>query len=111
MDPLAHGFLAERLWNSDRGEEAIRHAEAGVRHEPGYDWAWQAVANWGERLDRPEASLELARSLARDRVGDPRVFMKLARFLYRYDQTDEALAALDRSIALDPKNPEPYDLK
>lgn len=111
MDPLAHGFLAERLWNSDRGEEAIRHAEAGVRHEPGYDWAWQAVANWGERLDRPEASLELARNLSRDRAGDPRVFMKLARFLYRYDQTDEALAALDRAIELDPKNPEPYDLK
>lgn len=111
MDPLAHGFLAERLWNSDRGEEAIKHAEAGVRHEPGYDWAWQAVANWGERLDRPEASLDLARSLARDRAGDPRVFMKLARFLYRYDQTEEALAALDRAITLDPKNPEPYDLK
>jgi cellulose synthase operon protein C len=111
MDPLAHGFLAERLWNSDRGEEAIRHAEAAVRHEPGYDWAWQAVANWGERLDRPEASLDLARSLAIDRAGDSRVFMKLARFLYRYDQTDEALAALDRAIALDPKNPEPHDLK
>ncbi len=105
MDPLAHGFLAERLWNSDRGEEAIRHAEAGVRHEPGYDWAWQAVANWGERLDRPDASVDLARTLAEDRAGDSRVFMKLARYLYRFDQTDEALAALD------PKNPEPYDLK
>lgn len=111
MDPLAHGFLAERLWNSDRGEEAIRHAEAGVRQEPGYDWAWQAVANWGERLDRPDAAVDLARSLAKDRAGDSRVFMKLARFLYRYDQTEEALAALDRAIALDPKNPEPYDLK
>lgn len=111
MDPLAHGFLAERLWNSDRGEEAIRHAEAAVRHEPGYDWAWQAVANWGERLDRPDASVDLARNLAEDRAGDPRVFMKLARYLYRYDQTDEALAALDRAIALDPKNPEPHDLK
>ncbi len=111
MDPLAYGFLAERLWNSDRGEEAITHAEAGVRHEPGYDWAWQAVANWGERLERPDAALDLARSLAEDRAGDSRVFMKLARYLYRFDQSDEALAALDRAIALDPKNPEPHDLK
>jgi tetratricopeptide (TPR) repeat protein len=111
LDPLAHGFLAERLWNNDRGEEAIKHAETGVRHEPGYEWAWQAVNNWGERLERPDASLDLARSLAKDRAGDSRVFMKLARYLYRYDQTEEALAALDKAIALDPKNPEPHDLK
>jgi tetratricopeptide (TPR) repeat protein len=111
MDPFAHMFLAERLWNSDRGEDALRHAEIAVRHEPGYDWAWAAVANWGERLDRPDAALELARTLAIDRAGDPRVFIKLARYLYKYEQTDEALAALDRAIALEPKNPEPYDLK
>jgi tetratricopeptide (TPR) repeat protein len=111
LDPLAHGFLAERLWNTDRGEEAIGLAAAAVRHDPGYDWAWGAVAGWGERLDRPDAALELTRDLAQDRAGDARVFLKLARSLYKYDQTDEALAALDKAAALDPKNPEPYDLK
>lgn len=111
LDPLAHGFLAERLWNSDRGAEAVRHAESAVRHEPGYDWAWGAVANWGERLGHPDAALDLARDLAKDRAGDARVFLKLARSLYKYEHTDEALAALDRAIALDPSNPEPYDLK
>ncbi len=111
LDPLAHGFLAERLWNSDRGEEALAHAETAVRHEPGYDWAWQAVGNWGDRLEKPDAALDLARSLAKDRGGDARVLMKLARSLYRFDQTDEALAALDKAIALDPSSPEPYDLK
>ena len=111
LDPLAHGFLAERLWDSDRGEEALKHAEQAVRHEPGYDWAWGAVANWGDRLDRPDAMLELARDLARDRAGDPRVLMKLARSLQRFDQTEEALGALDRAVALEPKNPEAYDLK
>jgi tetratricopeptide (TPR) repeat protein len=111
LDPLAHGFLAERLWDSDRGEEALKHAEQAVRQEPGYDWAWGAVANWGDRLDKPDAMLELARDLALDRAGDARVFMKLARSLQKYDQTDEALAALDHAIALEPKNPEPYDLK
>ena len=111
LDPLAHGFLAEHLWESDRGEEALTAAERAVRHEPGYDWAWGAVSNWGERLDRPDAALALARDLARDRAGDPRVFLKLARFLNKYDQTPEALEVLDRAAALEPTNPEPYDLK
>jgi tetratricopeptide (TPR) repeat protein len=111
LDPLAHSFLAERLWESDRGAEALKHAEQAVRQEPGYDLAWSIVANWGERLERPEAMLDLARDLARDRAGDPRVFMKLARSLQRFDQTEEALAALDHAIALEPMNPEAYDLK
>ena len=111
LDPLAHGFLAEHLWESDRGEEALKAAERAVRHEPGYDWAWGAVANWGERVERPGAALALARDLAEDRGGDPRVFLKLARFLNKYDQTPEALAVLDRAAALEPTNPEPYDLK
>lgn len=111
LDPLAHGYLAERLWDNGRSEEALAAAERAVRHEPGYDWAWGAVANWGERLEKPDAVVELARDLAADRAGDPRVFMKLARSLYRYEQTAEALAALDAAIALEPRNPEPHDLK
>ncbi len=111
MDPAAQGHLAERYWNSDRGEEALVRAERAVRLEPGYDWGWQAVANWGERLERPNAVIELSRDLALDRGGDARVHMKLARSLYRFEQTDEALAALDKAIAIDPTNPEPHDLK
>ncbi len=111
LDPLAHGYLAERLWDNGRSEEALAHAEQAVRHEPGYDWAWGAVASWGDRLEKPDAVVTLARDLAADRAGDPRVFMKLARSLFRYDQTAEALAALDAAIELDPRNPEPYDLK
>ncbi len=111
LDPLAHGFLAEQLWESDRGEEALKAAERAVRHEPGYDWAWGAVSNWGDRVERPNAALTLARELAEDRAGDPRVFLKLARFLNKYDQTPEALAVLDRAAELEPTNSEPYDLK
>jgi predicted Zn-dependent protease len=111
LDPLGYGFLAERLWDAGESEAALAAAERAVRHEPGYDWAWGAVANWGERLDRPDAVVELARSLAQDRSGDARVWMKLARSLHEFEQSEEALAALDRAIALDPTNPDPHDLK
>jgi len=111
LDPLGYGFLAERLWESGSPEEALHLATRAVRHEPGYDWAWGSVASWGERLDEPDAVVELARDLVKDRAGDPRVWMKLARALHRFEQSEEALAALDQAIALDPKNPDPYDLK
>jgi len=110
-DPVACGFLADRLWDSDESEAALRYISRAIRLEPGYDWAWQAMSGWGERLDNPNAVIDLSRELVRDRGGDARVHMKLARSLYRYEQTDEALVALDRAIAIDPKNPEAYDLK
>jgi tetratricopeptide (TPR) repeat protein len=111
LDPFAHGFLAERLWEAGRSREALDRAKTAVRHEPGYDWAWHAVQLWSERLEAPEEPAELARELARDRSGDPRAWMRLARLLHQPRHNDEALAALDRAIALDPKNVEAHDLK
>jgi len=111
LDPFAHGFLAERLWEANRSREALDRAKTAVRHEPGYDWAWHAIQLWSERLEVPDEPAELARELARDRSGDPRVWMRLARLLHHPRQNDEALAALDRAIALDPKNVEAHDLK
>lgn len=111
LDPFAHGFLAERLWEAGRSRDALERAKTAVRHEPGYDWAWHAVQLWSERLEVPDEPAELARELARDRSGDPRAWMRLARLLQHPRHNDEALAALDRAIALDPKNVEAHDLK
>jgi tetratricopeptide (TPR) repeat protein len=111
LDPFAHGFLAERLWEAGRSREALDRAKIAVRHEPGYDWAWHAVQLWSERLESPDEPAELARELARDRSGDPRAWMRLARLLPQPRHNDEVLAALDQAIALDPKNVEAHDLK
>ncbi|HJZ54242.1 MAG TPA: tetratricopeptide repeat protein, partial [Gemmataceae bacterium] len=43
--------------------------------------------------------------------GDPRVWLRLARLLHHPRHNDEVLAALDRAIAIDPKNVEAHDLK
>ena len=50
-------------------------------------------------------------TLTRDRAGDPRVWLRLARMLHHPRHNDEVLAALDKAMALDPKNVEAHDLK
>jgi len=111
MDPLAHGFLAERLWEAGRSREALNRAKMAVRQEPGYDWAWHVVPLWAERMELPDEAIELARQLTKDRAGDPRVWLRLARLLQHPRYNDEALAALDRAISLDPRSVETNDLK
>ncbi|MDY3558737.1 hypothetical protein R5W23_005894 [Gemmata sp. JC673] len=110
-DALAHGFLAERLWDEGRSREALDRAKTAVRLEPGYDWAWHAVQLWADRMELPDEPAELTRELTRDRAGDPRVWLRLARMLHHPRFHDEVLATLDRAIALEPKNVEAHDLK
>jgi tetratricopeptide (TPR) repeat protein len=111
LDALAHGFLAERLWDIGRSREALDRAKTAVRLEPGYDWAWHAVQMWAERLDCPDEPADLTRELTRDRAGDARVWLRLARMLHHQRHNDEVLAALDRALALEPRNVEAHDLK
>src|SRR5205814_3376814 len=59
----------------------------------------------------PDEVVELARELTRDRPGDPRGWLKLARLLHDPGHAPEVLAALDTAIALDPRNIEAHDLK
>jgi len=111
LDPMAHGFLAEWLWEAGRSREALDRAKLALRHEPGYDWAWHAVQLWAERLDAPDEPADLTRDLARERPGDPRVWLRLARILQHPRHHDEVLAALERAIALDPRSVEAHDLR
>jgi tetratricopeptide (TPR) repeat protein len=110
-DPLTHGFLAERLWEAGQSREALDRVKLALRHEPGYDWAWHAASLWADRLEVPDEVPDLAREMTRDRPGDPRVWLRLARLLQHPRDNDEVLAALDRVITLDPRNPDAHDLK
>jgi tetratricopeptide (TPR) repeat protein len=111
LDPMAHGFLSEWLWEAGHSREALDRAKLALRHEPGYDWAWHAIQVWSELLEVPEEPIELARELARERPGDPRVWLRLARLLHHPRHNDEVLAALDKVVALDPRSVEAHDLR
>ncbi|QDU18171.1 hypothetical protein [Urbifossiella limnaea] len=110
-DPLAHGFLAEWLWEAGESREALDRAMLAVRHEPGYDWAWHAIQLWADRLEVPDEAAETGRELAKERPGDPRVWLRLVRVLNHPRHNEEVLAALDKVTALDPRNVEAHDLR
>ncbi len=119
LDHWARWALADRLWHADSGRLALDQAKAAVRHEPGYDpdrpptpdMAWNAVVVWSDKLDCEQESLDLARELTRERAGDPRQWLRLARHLYEPAHSAEALAALDKATTLDPRNVEAHDLR
>lgn len=111
LDPANHGCLADALWHLNRKDEAVERLLQALRLEPGYEWAWETLREWSEKLKRPELPLNLARELTEQRGGEARSWLKLARVLSGPDALAERLAAIDRAIALDPRQFEPYDLK
>jgi predicted Zn-dependent protease len=111
LDPLAHGFLAEWLWEAGESREALDRAKLAVRHEPGYDWAWHAIQLWSDRLEVPDEAADTARELAKERPGDARVWLRLTRLLGHPRHNEEVLAALDKVTTLDPRNVEAHDLR
>ena len=77
LDPLAHWFLAERLWDAGRGREALDRAKLAVRLDPGFDprveTALSAVLMWSDRLEVPAEASDLAAPGARPCRRPPRL--------------------------------------
>jgi tetratricopeptide (TPR) repeat protein len=111
LEGVVHGMLANCLWEVGRAAEALQRVQIALRHDPDYDWAWNVLQLWSERLDQPETPIQFARELTRLRSGNPEVWLRLARLLTQPQQHSEALEALDRALSLDPHRIEAYDLK
>ncbi len=111
LDPFNHTCLADALWHLDQGEEAVDRLLHAMRLEPDQDWAWDTLRRWSIELDRRDVPLSLARELTEQRAGEASNWVRLARLLSGEEYLEERLAALDRAIALDPADIEPYDLR
>ncbi len=111
LDAANHRCLAEALWLSGEKEYAIERLVQALKLEPDDDWAWDTLHAWAHEMGRPSAPVELARVFAETRAGDPAVFLRLANTLCEPADRAERLAALDRTIALEPHRWEAYDLK
>jgi len=87
---------------------ARRALQFDCQHEP----AWSLLHQEAQRRKDPSLLAGTARALAEVRPHDPRVHIVLATVLARAGgDFDERRQALDRAIALDRGNPDPYDLR
>lgn len=108
LDPGNHAGLADTLWDLGQQEAALAHLERAVELEPGFDWAWNALAERSGGQPRAEAA---ARRLTTRRRGEARSWLILARVLDGAEALPERLAALDQALVLNPRCLEAYTFK
>ncbi len=116
LDVANRGALAETLWREDRernGGAAMEMTIDALRREPGFHDGWEALERYAAALGQPGRLEATARLLTTTRPGEARSWRRLAQALP--GETGEALAerlgALDRALALNPRNDEAYDLR
>ena len=111
LDGLNQGWLADAHWKLDEKDQAIERILLAVRLDPGYDWAWDSLRRWSIDQNQPELLVELTRELTTNRPGEARSWFRLARSLKGPEAFDERVAALDRTIELNPRLAEAIDLR
>ena len=107
-DAQLHACHAHLLWRQRRSGDAFAAVERALRLAPTYDWAWELLSDWAGQAGHPERTTEFARTLTRERPGEMRVWLMLARVL---KDTDARLAAVERALKLEVRSTEAWDLK
>jgi tetratricopeptide (TPR) repeat protein len=111
LNAINHGYLAHTLWKLGEKAAALDQAEQAARLDPHYEWAWARVREWVVELGGGERSIAVARDLVKTRPGESNSWLLLARALGGADTLSERLEALDKAIAVNPRNESAYDLK
>jgi tetratricopeptide (TPR) repeat protein len=109
-DASNHGYLAIILWKLGQRDAALERLEHAIKLNPHERSSWQILGQWGEQLSRPGLAIEKLRALTQERKGDADLWRLLASILPK-DQSEEALAASERAVELEPRNPENWDVK
>lgn len=111
MEAGNHGYVADLLWKMGERAAACDRLEQALRLQPEYDWAWRTLRAWSVELQQPTRPVQLARALAARRAGESRSWLILAENLMQTPHRDELAAALDKAIALQPRQLQAYELK
>jgi len=108
---IAHGYLAEALWRQGEKETALERIQHAVRLDLHYDWGWDSLRDWAHELKRRELPIAFARQMTERQPHEARAWLLLAQALDAPAERDEQLQAVEKSLALQPRNEDAYDLK
>ena len=64
LDATNQGWYARILWHIGRKQEAIEHLKRAVQLNPGYQWAWTSLSEWGAQMDQPHLARDIADELS-----------------------------------------------
>jgi tetratricopeptide (TPR) repeat protein len=107
LEASNYGGLAQMLWKTGDKAAAVERLTQAVRLDPGYEWAWARLSEWGER----GVAERLARELTQRRAGEARSWMVLAQTLEGPEHLEERLRALETAVQLNPQYLDARDLR
>ena len=96
---------------SRQQEAAFAAVEQALRLAPGYEWPWNLLKEWAGACGQQDRAEKVSRLLTRERPGEMRVWLMLARVLQDSAAVSERLNAVEKALELDPCSAEAYDLK
>src|SRR5262245_37885576 len=111
LDGMLRGLWSEALWRDGQQDLALAQLQYLVQVDPGFERAWELIAEWSAVLGCPEKAFESVRDLTQRRGGEARSWMMLAKFLAKPEQFDERLAALDKALELAPRLADAHDMR
>lgn len=110
-DPYNRGCLADLLWRRGERETAVAEVHRAVLLNPDYDWGWQALRDWSTEEGDKNLALQTARELVATRSGESRSWLRLADALQGRQNFTERLSAMERALALNPRNADAWDTR
>jgi len=110
-DGQLHACYAHLLWRQGQKTAAFAAVERALRLAPDYEGAWRLLFGWADECGEPNRTEDLARVLAREWPGEPRVWLMLARVLKDPTDTPARLEAVERALELDNRLTVAWDLK
>ncbi len=98
----AHNNLGTALGQLERYDDALASFERALALDPGHQDALLNAAQVLEKLQRPRDAVERARQFMALDSANAAACYRIGRILYVQGLRDEALAAFERAVALDP---------
>jgi len=104
LDADNHAEHARVLWSLQRRDDAIHELKTAIELNPGYEWHWGLLGEWGTATRRPDLALQMARELVSRRGGDARSWIILARMMHGREPIRNVLATLDTALERNPRS-------